>query len=139
METDTLTIKEYKFTPKQKKVLTELEESLGVVTVACEAAKTNRRLFYQWKKEIPAFSEAVEAIQEVALDFVESKLFERVHEKSDTMIIFYLKTKGKKRGYVERIEQTGADGGAIKNETEVSFADPEIAAKYQDFADEFKK
>jgi hypothetical protein len=36
-------------------------------------------------------------------------------------MIFFLKTKGKSRGYVERIENTGKDGGAI----EISFVYPD--------------
>lgn len=104
METESDTIKKHNFTPKQKLVLEALENELGVVTRACENSKTNRQVFYKWKNSITEFAERVEEIQEVALDFVEEKAFERIHEKSDAMIIFYLKTKGKKRGYVERTE-----------------------------------
>lgn len=101
-DTKTDTIKEHKFTPKQKKVLRALEDNLGVVTQACQDSAVARGLFYQWKNQIPEFARIVEDIQEVALDFVENMAFERVKEKSDTMIIFYLKTKGKGRGYIEK-------------------------------------
>jgi len=40
---------------------------------------------------------------------------------SDTALIFYLKCKGKKRGYVERTEVTGADGGPIELITGMQF------------------
>jgi len=36
-----------------------------------------------------------------------------IDDLNPTMIIFYLKTQAKDRGYVERQEVTGADGGAV--------------------------
>ena len=55
------------------------------------------------------FKSAVDELQNVALDFVESKLFNQIHNDNPTATIFYLKTKGKKRGYIEQniIEHKG--------------------------------
>jgi hypothetical protein len=40
----------------------------------------------------------------VALDFAESQLHKQIQSGEVSSTIFYLKTKGKKRGYVERSE-----------------------------------
>jgi hypothetical protein len=40
-------------------------------------------------------------------------LFDLVGNKDTAATIFLLKTKGKKRGYIERSEITGADGESI--------------------------
>ena len=37
-------------------------------------------------------------------------IFENIRDGRTAEMIFYLKSKGKKRGYVERQEITGADG-----------------------------
>ena len=41
---------------------------------------------------------------ESMLDFAESKLIEHINNNDITSLIFFLKTKGKKRGYIERSE-----------------------------------
>jgi hypothetical protein len=98
-------------TEQHKKAIIEaLEKSLGVVTTACKIVGVGRTTFYGWMKEDEVFAERVEDIQNIALDFVESKLFENIKDGKTSEMIFYLKTKGKKRGYVERQEITGADG-----------------------------
>ena len=94
----------------KKAILEALEKSLGVVTTACKKVGVGRTTFYGWLKEDKEFAEKVNDIQNIALDFVESKLFENIREGKTSEMIFYLKTKGKKRGYVERQEITGADG-----------------------------
>lgn len=94
----------------KKRLLAALEKSFGVVTDACRTAKICRDTFYRYCNEDPSFKAAVEAMEEVALDFVESALYKQVKEGVPSSTIFFLKTKGRKRGYIERTEHTGADG-----------------------------
>ena len=95
---------------KKESVLKALEQSLGVVNMACKKANIPRSTFYKWMKEDEDFAKQVEDIDNIALDFVESQLHRQIADNSTTATIFYLKTKGKKRGYIERQEITGADG-----------------------------
>tara|TARA_R100000808_G_scaffold16823_1_gene37669 strand:- start:4430 stop:4813 length:384 start_codon:yes stop_codon:yes gene_type:complete len=89
----------------KKAILEALEKNLGIVTTACRQVGIGRTTFYDWLKEDEDFKKKVDEINNVALDFTESKLFKLIEEQNPTAIIFHLKTKGKKRGYVERIEQ----------------------------------
>jgi hypothetical protein len=94
-----------------KKAMVEaLEKSLGVVTTACKTVGIARATHYLWMNTDDEYKQAVEDISNVALDFAESQLHKQIKEGNSTSTIFYLKTKGKKRGYVERQEITGADG-----------------------------
>lgn len=86
----------------KKKLLEALEKSLGVVTTACKASGIPRSSHYVWLAKDKKYKAAVEELQGVAIDFVESKLFKLIEGGSDAATIFYLKTKGKVRGYVER-------------------------------------
>ena len=61
-------------------------------------------------KDDEVFAKNVKEIENVALDFAESQLHKQISENSTAATIFYLKTKGKKRGYIERQEITGAEG-----------------------------
>jgi len=95
---------------KKESVLKALEKSFGVVTVACKNAEVPRSTFYKWVKEDKEFAKDVKDIANIALDFAESQLYKQIGKGNVTSTIFYLKTKGKGRGYVERQEITGADG-----------------------------
>lgn len=107
----------------KKKFLEILDNSRGIISTSCKSMNNmSRQTYYNWLKNDEDFKEAAEDIQENAIDFVESKLFEKINgvtvqifnqkgepvvydqPPSDTAIIFYLKTKGKKRGYIERVE-----------------------------------
>lgn len=88
----------------KKKILEALEHAHGIVSMACKNADVPRSTFYHWLKEDVEFKQAVDEIQDVSIDYVESKLFDRIKNDDTTATIFYLKTKGKKRGYVERQE-----------------------------------
>ena len=83
-------------------MLKALESSLGVVTTACKKTEIPRSTFYKWLKEDEDFAEKVRDIENVSLDFAESKLFEQMADNNTSATIFYLKTKGRKRGYWEK-------------------------------------
>ena len=98
----------------KSRLLEALENSLGVVTTACKKANISRKTFYQYCNDDPEFKKAVDDIENIALDFAESQLHKQIQGGNTAATIFYLKTKGKKRGYVERQEITGNDGDAIR-------------------------
>lgn len=88
----------------KKAMIEALEKSLGIVTTACKTVGIARQTHYEWYREDADYKAAVDSIADIALDFAESKLHKSIENGSDTAVIFYLKTKGKKRGYVERQE-----------------------------------
>ena len=90
---------------QDKKVFLEaLERSLGIITTACKASKIGRSTHYRWMREDEEYKQAVKEIEEHTLDFAESHLHLLIKDKNPAAIIFYLKTKGKRRGYIERQE-----------------------------------
>jgi hypothetical protein len=64
----------------------------------------------------PRLAEAIRETVERNLDMAESKLIGAINLGNLTAIIFYLKTKGKDRGYVERQEQSGPDGAPLQQQ-----------------------
>jgi len=99
---------------KKESMLDALEKSLGVVTVACKSADVPRSTYYKWLKEDEEFSKAVKEIENIALDFAESQLHTQMKDGNTSATIFYLKTKGKKRGYIERSELDLSSSEPIK-------------------------
>lgn len=102
-------MKTNKIQQKKKALLEALKQTLGVATSACKIADVDRTTFYKYIKEDEEFAREVKDISEVAIDFAETKLFEQIKDNNTTSTIFYLKTKGKHRGYVEKqeIEHSG--------------------------------
>ncbi len=97
-----------------KRALIEaLQKNLGVVTASCKAVGVDRATFYRYVNSDPEFAAEVKAMDDYVLDFAESSLHKQIREGNTTATIFFLKTKGKKRGYIERQEITGKDGQAL--------------------------
>jgi len=97
----------------KKAMLEALEKSLGVVTTACRMVDISRKTHYEWYKLDEAYKEAVDDISDIALDFAESQLHKQIKDGEVSSTIFYLKTKGKKRGYVEKNELDVSGGLGI--------------------------
>ena len=96
---------EQKRTSAAKKAMVEaLEKTLGIVTMACNTANLSRTQHYAWYNTDEKYRDAVDSVSDIALDFAESQLHKQIKEGEVSSTIFYLKTKGKRRGYVERTE-----------------------------------
>lgn len=85
-------------------VLDTHKKAYGNVTVTCDVHNISRDSFYKWKKKYQWFADKVEENTESTIDYVESKLIQNIGKNKEASIFFYLKTKGKHRGYIERTE-----------------------------------
>ena len=113
-------------TEQHKKAIIEaLEQSLGIVTTACKKVGVGRTTFYGWLKDDEDFAKQVKDIENVALDFAETQLHQQIKDNVPTSTIFYLKTKGKKRGYIERMETENTN----KNLDLSNLTDEELEAR----------
>lgn len=112
----------------KKRILKCMERSLGIVTTACLAAKVGRATYYEYLASDAEFAAAVMSLEDVALDFAESSLFVQIRNNTPSSTIFYLKTKGKKRGYIEQIDVGGVANQPVQI---VSITQDEYAARQQ--------
>lgn len=87
-----------------KTIAEAYRSSMGIMSVACRQLGIDVNTFKAWKKDYPELNDLIEEVEESNLDFAESKLFNLIQEENLTAIIFYLKSKGKHRGYIERTE-----------------------------------
>lgn len=95
---------------KKNVFVEKMKKTLGNITASSEAAGINRCTYYEWYEKDADFRAAIDSIAESCIDFAESSLMQQIKDGNPTSTIFYLKTKGKKRGYIETQELTGKDG-----------------------------
>lgn len=88
----------------KKALIKAMEQTLGIVTQACRIVGVSRNTYYDYYNQDPEFRKECDSIQELALDFAELALQKKIMHGDTTAIIFYLKTKGRKRGYIEKYE-----------------------------------
>lgn len=87
------------------KVLVDIYKKKGCnVSAMCIAIGCTRASFYKWIKKDLNLEEMINEANESIIDFAESKLIEHISNGDVTSLIFFLKTKGKKRGYVEQVD-----------------------------------
>ena len=88
---------------KKIQFLKAFENSLGNISASCNAVGISRVTYYRWM-ENKSFADEVNAILDANLDLAESKLMKNILEGKEASVFFFLKTKGKSRGYIEQID-----------------------------------
>lgn len=94
------------------------KENFGNITISCEAAGVGRNQYKSWLASDPEFAKRLAEIEpeEIMLDFGEQKLMERISRGDTLATMFLLKTRGKRRGYVER-QEVAHEGDVVKQIT----------------------
>ena len=100
-----------KFTNAQ--IIEGLNSVNGMVYLAARKIGCNPQTIYNRMKTNAAIREACDNARGELIDISEQKLRAAVMNGEPWAVALVLKTLGKHRGYVERQEVTGADGGAI--------------------------
>ena len=85
---------------KKENFLKALKANSGNIAESCRSINISRQTYYRWKKDKKFEQDCIDA-EESLLDFAESQLQELIKSKNPIAILFFLKTKGKGRGYDE--------------------------------------
>ena len=89
---------------KKEKFLKALKLNLGNISEGCKAINISRQTYYRWIDDDQDFESKCQNVSESLLDLAENRLLEKINDYDTTSIIFFLKTKGRKRGYQEKQE-----------------------------------
>ena len=91
-----------KFTAEE--VINAIKDAEGNLSEAARLLSCSRQTIHNYINKYATVKAAYEEVNEATIDFVEGKLMSEIKKGNITAIIFYLKTKAKSRGYVERQE-----------------------------------
>jgi|GEM_PF-2382416 len=88
----------------KQQLLQALERSLGLITPACKEVGITRQMYYLYYNNDDDFRKAVDDINDITIDFVENQLFRKIKDGDTQAILFFMKYKGRKRGYTDTID-----------------------------------
>lgn len=131
-----------KKTPTDEELEEALENSGGVQEAASVWLRKNKGIIYARSsisgrmKRNPKLKEAAGRGVEKLLDLGEVKLFEAVQKGNMTAIIFFLKCRGKKRGYIEKLTIGGNIETQHKENAASHLSDEELKAVMNKILDE---
>ena len=102
--------------PTLEELIAAIDAKKGNLAAVARGFGVSRPLVFKWVHKSATALEALETARETMIDNAESVLYKRVLEGHTAELIFFLKTQGRNRGYVERREYTGPDGGPLQIE-----------------------
>jgi hypothetical protein len=94
---------------KKKQFLDAFEKSMSNISAACRESGISRDEFYRWRDTDADFKMRLEHSYEATIDFAETSLFRQIRDGNTSATIFFLKTKGRHRGYQEKVVSVNVD------------------------------
>lgn len=104
-----------------------ITEAQGLISVAARRLGVSRSAVYAAVNRHKRVAEALQDARERTTDLAEGKLYGKINDGDITAIIFYLKTQGKARGYIERQERVHSGTLDVR-----SLTDEELTALIED-------
>jgi hypothetical protein len=103
----------------EERVIAALERSHGLMQPAARELRTTREIIFDYSCRFPAVRRCISDNRESTLDMAEARLISAVRAGNLKAIIFFLKTRGRERGYGQKFETevTGEYGGPVVIET----------------------
>ena len=102
----------------QAQIIDALRETKGMVYLAAKRLGCEAQTIYNYRDRYPAVRAEMEQQDGEVDDAAEMKLYQAIIAGEPWAVQFRLRTKGKGRGYVERVQQevSGPAGGPIQTE-----------------------
>ena len=94
---------------RKKDVVEAIQQYRGNISAVARAFQVSRQAIYDYISNKPDLKQMIQDERESMLDDAESEIYKQIRKGNTTALIFFLKTQGKTRGYVERQEITGKD------------------------------
>lgn len=89
---------------RQKRFLKAYIASGYNISEACRKVGVRRKTVTHWKYDDPEFANKMWEVEESITDFVESQMLKQIRNNNPAMIMWFLETKGKNRGYTRKFE-----------------------------------
>ena len=113
---------------KSKKAIIEaIKDSGGIMSTIARRLGVTWHTADTWVKQYDETKQALQDEREAILDLAESTLFKNIKDGNSQDAKWLLSTMGKNRGYNERQEITGVDGGPIDVNAIIRKAEEEFA------------
>ena len=113
---------------KNKYTLDQIKDAInkagGFISIACKSLGCTRKTIYNYIDKYPELKDVVNDIREHYLDIAEASLIQKVKDGNTPELLFYLKTQGKKRGYVEKQQIDLSSGDNQINKIEIEIVKP---------------
>ena len=99
-----------------------LKRTGGIRTNAALLLKCSPSTIKRYIDRSEALARIEGEVVEQIIDLAESRLVDPINNGNLTAIMFYIKTKGKHRGYTERHQVEGKDGGPVEINARLDFS-----------------
>lgn len=112
-KTTPLKIKRTRAILTDEQIADALTKTKGNISAAARLLECDRSTIHSRIVERPSLAVVLSDAREGLVDSAEDALSKLINEGNVAAIIFTLKTQGKRRGWIERQEITGADGETL--------------------------
>ncbi|QDP54441.1 MAG: hypothetical protein GOVbin7581_23 [Prokaryotic dsDNA virus sp.] len=113
---------------KDKYTLEQIKDAIqkagGFISIACKSLGCTRKTIYNYIEKYPELKETLLEIRESYLDIAEASLIQKVKKGNTPELLFYLKTIGKARGYIEKQQLDLTSGEEQINKIEIEIVKP---------------